>query len=127
MKVLLDTHALIWFVEGVDKLSLKAKLTIEDLENTRLVSIASLWEIVIKSSLNKIEMKKSFEEINKLLFDNDIQILKINVDHLNTLLSLPHHHKDPFDRMLIAQSITENIAIISVDQQFKPYSVNVIW
>ncbi|MEX8547362.1 MAG: type II toxin-antitoxin system VapC family toxin [Mucilaginibacter sp.] len=127
MKVLLDTHALIWFVEGVNRLSLKAKLTIEDLENVRFVSIASLWEIVIKSSLNKIEMKKSFEEINSLLFDNDIQILQINVDHLNTLLSIPHHHKDPFDRMLIAQAIAENISIISIDQQFKPYTVNVIW
>ena len=72
-------------------------------------------------------MKNSFVEINKFLFDNDVQILQINVDHLNILSSLPQHHKDPFDRLIIAQAITENIAIISVDQQFKPYPVNVIW
>lgn len=127
MKVLLDTHALIWFAEGADKLSLKAKSEIEDLKNDKLLSICSLWEIVIKSSLNKIELKKTFKEINTFLFDNDIQILPINVNHLTMLSNLPHHHKDPFDRLLIAQAMSENMPIISADQHFSTYSIDVIW
>lgn len=89
MKVLLDTHILIWFAEGIDKLSLKAKSAIEDLDNERFVSIVSLWEIVIKTSLNKIELKQSFKEIRQFLVNNDIGLIPISPNHLNTLLTLP--------------------------------------
>ena len=127
MEVLLDTHALIWYAEGNNKLSMKAKAELENSNNLKFVSIASLWEIAIKASLNKIELKKTFKEVIRFLINNNIDLLPIKIEQLNTLLDLPYHHKDPFDRLIIAQAITENITIISVDQQFKPYPVNVIW
>jgi PIN domain nuclease of toxin-antitoxin system len=127
MKVLLDTHTLIWFTDGVSKLSLRAKSEIEDLNNERFLSIVSLWEIAIKSSRGKLELKKSFKELNKFIFDNDIQIITVQLDHLMTLLELPHHHGDPFDRLLIAQALTEDLTIISADKEFQAYPVRVSW
>ena len=85
MKVLLDTHTLIWFVEASDRLSPRSIFEIENQANERFVSTVSLWEIVIKSSLNKLELKKTFGEILQLLVDNDIQIITVEISHLNTL------------------------------------------
>ena len=127
MKILLDTHALIWFVEGTNKLSSKAKAEIENLNNERFVSIASLWEIAIKSSRNKLELKKTFKETIQSVIDNDIRIITIETQHLNTLLMLKYHHGDPFDRLLIAQAITEDLTIISADKEFQAYPVRVKW
>lgn len=127
MKVLLDTHTLIWFTEGTERLSTKAKSEIDTVSNTKFISIVSLWEIVIKSNNNKLEFKRSMIELNHFLSLNQIQILTITTDHLNTLSSLPFHHKDPFDRLLIAQAISENLTIISADRHFGVYPVQVIW
>ena len=125
--MLLDTHALIWFTEGNDRLSLKARLEIENSSNVKFLSIASLWEIVIKTSKDKLELNQSFEEINNFLVVNNIQLIGIEITHLNTLLTLPRHHNDPFDRLLISQAITENLTIISADQHFKAYPVTAVW
>jgi len=84
MKVLLDTHALIWYTEGSDKLSVAAKLEIDNPNNSKFISIGSLWEIVIKSSQNKLELIKSFDDIKEFLSINYIQILQIETGHLNT-------------------------------------------
>jgi PIN domain nuclease of toxin-antitoxin system len=127
MNLLLDTHALIWFTEGNDKLSLIAKKQIEDENNNKAISIASLWEIVIKASRTKLGIEKSFVEINQFLLVNNIDVLDIKVSHLDTLLELPNHHGDPFDRLIISQAITENLIVISADRHFKAYSVNVLW
>jgi PIN domain nuclease of toxin-antitoxin system len=127
MNLLLDTHALIWFTEGNDKLTLIAKKQIEDENNNKAISIASLWEIVIKASRTKLGIEKSFVEINQFLLVNNIDVLDIKVSHLDTLLELPNHHGDPFDRLIISQAITENLIVISADRHFKAYSVNVLW
>jgi len=127
MKVLLDTHTLIWFTEGSERLSTKAKSAIGDINNIKFISIVSLWEIVIKSSSNKLEFKQSLIEVNYFLSLNNIQTLTINTDHLNTLSGLPFHHKDPFDRLLIAQAISGKLAVISSDRHFSSYPVEVIW
>lgn len=127
MNLLLDTHALIWFTEGIAKLSSKAKSEISNPSNKKFLSIASLWEIAIKSSKDKLEIKQSFREINQFVILNNIQILGIEFEHLNTLLTLPHHHGDPFDRLLISQAISENLTIISSDRHFSSYDVEVIW
>jgi PIN domain nuclease of toxin-antitoxin system len=127
MNLLLDTHALIWFTEGNDRLSLIAKKQIEDENNNKAISIASLWEIVIKASRTKLGIEKSFVEINQFLLVNNIDVLDIKVRHLDTLLELPHHHGDPFDRLIISQAIIENLIVISADRHFKAYPVNVIW
>ncbi|MES2108267.1 MAG: type II toxin-antitoxin system VapC family toxin [Bacteroidota bacterium] len=126
MKVLLDTHALIWYTEGSDKLSVAAKLEIDNPNNSKFISIGSLWEIVIKSSQNKLELIKSFDDIKEFLSINYIQILQIETGHLKILFNLPHHHRDPFDRLLIAQAIAEDMTLISVDAHFEAYPVNII-
>ncbi|MEO6149108.1 MAG: type II toxin-antitoxin system VapC family toxin [Mucilaginibacter sp.] len=127
MDVIIDTHALIWFLEGADRLSFKAKEIIEKKQNKRYVCVASIWEITIKSSLGKLNFKPSPTEIEKILFINDIKVLGIKIDHLTVLQILPHHHRDPFDRLLIAQAISEDLSIISADQHFKPYPAVIIW
>ena len=126
MNLLLDTHALIWFTEGIEKLSSKAKSEISNPSNNKLLSVASLWEIAIKSSKNKLEIKQTFKEINQFIALNNIQILGIEINHLSTLLTLPYHG-DPFDRLLISQAITENLSIISADRHFVAYPVQVVW
>jgi PIN domain nuclease of toxin-antitoxin system len=100
MKVLLDTHALIWFAEGNNRLSISAKAEIDNINNDKYISIVSLWEIIIKSGKEKLELpKKSFIELDQFLFINNIQILTVQVSHLNALLTLPYYHNDPFDKI----------------------------
>jgi PIN domain nuclease of toxin-antitoxin system len=127
MNLLLDTHALIWYTEGSDKLSSKAKFEIDNKFNSKFISIGLLWEVAIKASKNKLEIKQTFEELNHFIFLNGIQILGIEFSHLNILLELPHHHGDPFDRLLIAQAISEKLTIVSADRHFAAYPVEVIW
>jgi PIN domain nuclease of toxin-antitoxin system len=127
MKLLLDAHVLIWFTEGNDRLSVKARIEIEKPINIKFLSVASLWEIVIKASKEKLELKQSFAEINDFLLINNIQIIGVEIRHLNILLNLPHHHGDPFDRLIISQAITENLTVISADQHFKNYPIPTIW
>ncbi|MEO8820646.1 MAG: type II toxin-antitoxin system VapC family toxin [Ginsengibacter sp.] len=103
MELLLDTHAFIWFIDGDNSLPEKAVHTIKDINNECFISVASLWEIAIKLSLKKIELKSDFNKINNFLADNGIDILPITFDHLQKLLELPYHHRDPFDRIIISQ------------------------
>jgi len=105
---ILDTHTLIWFCEGNEKLSKKSKSIIENKENLLFVSFASLWEIVIKLSLGKLKTKINFNILVKFIEDNDISILNSNINHLKTLEKLPFHHDDPFDKFIIAQAIHES-------------------
>jgi PIN domain nuclease of toxin-antitoxin system len=128
MRVLLDTHSFLWFITGDDKLSNRAKDLITDLSNQVLVSVASLWEISIKASLGKLILSRPFEElIPEQLALNEIDGLPINLDHLAKLINLPFYHRDPFDRLIIAQELVEELPIISKDPVFKAYSIEVIW
>ncbi|GAA4333976.1 type II toxin-antitoxin system VapC family toxin [Mucilaginibacter gynuensis] len=127
MNLLLDTHVLIWFFEGESKLSPPVRALIEDARNKCFVSIASVWEITIKSSLGKLEFARSAKEISQLLYNNGISLLNIEIEHLDIMKSLPHHHRDPFDRLLIAQAISEGLSIISADRYFSPYPVKITW
>lgn len=127
MKVLLDTHAAIWFLEGDDRLNKAARITIESPENQRFLSIASYWEIAIKSSIGKLKIAKPLHEIYQAVTDNDIMILPIVPEHTLAVSNLPFHHKDPFDRMIIAQALVEGMSVISKDQQFAQYPVSTIW
>lgn len=124
---LLDTHALIWFIDGNGLLSKKAKTQIEDGNAINFVSIASLWEIAIKVSLGKLELKTSFNQINNKLVENGLEILPVTFEDTVVISSLPFHHRDPFDRIIIAQAITNKMTIISKDEQFSPYGAKVIW
>ncbi len=127
MDVLLDTHTLIWFLNGDKKLSEKAKTTIEDQNNTKLVSIASVWEIAIKISLDKLRFTKGFKHLIGLIEENGFEILPISTDHAVNVSALEFIHRDPFDRLLVAQSINDSLAIITRDENIKKYKVSTIW
>jgi PIN domain nuclease of toxin-antitoxin system len=136
MKVLLDTHAFLYFISGSPDLSTVARITIESPNNERLLSVASLWEIAIKVSIQKLQIGMTMSELVKReVHGNAIQILAIEADHLDRLSSLPFHHKDPFDdlrsvvdhRLMIAQSFAANIPLISKDSAFGAYGVKTIW
>jgi len=127
MRFLIDTHVLIWCLNGDSALPSKWVKILDIAENIPVVSMVSLWEISIKMSLKKLEITTTLEQIHTYITSNGFEILSINLAHLNTLLTLPHHHKDPFDRLLIAQAFTENLSIISADRHFGSYPVDVIW
>ena len=127
MKNLLDTHTLIWFLNGDEQLSLQARKAIEKRGSINFISIASLWEMSIKTSLGKLEMLSPFYTIAALIDVNGFQILPITFADTLVLMSLPFHHKDPFDRIIIAQSINNNLSIISVDSYFEKYPIKLLW
>ena len=128
MKYLLDTHSLIWFIEGDVKLSLHARQLMDDEANELFVSVGSLWEMAIKFSIGKLNLGRPFAEMfPQQLTDNSIEILGITVDHLRIVCDLPFHHRDPFDRLIIAQAVVERLPIISVDAVFDGYGVKREW
>ena len=127
MNLLLDTHALIWFLEGDSQLSQTAKSEISNPDNTSFISQATLWEMAIKLSLGKLEMNNSYQDLPKLMWENSIEILTIEFEHFEHIINLPFHHKDPFDRIIIAQLILEKMPLISIDGCFKDYPVDLIW
>ena len=128
MKYLLDTHTLIWFLTGDKKLSDKARGLIDNPGNRKFLSIASLWEIAIKVSLGKLALNKPFEKLfPEQLHFNRTEILDVTVDNLIKLITLPFHHRDPFDRLIIAQVFTEELPIIGADADFDAYGINREW
>ena len=128
MRLLLDTHAFLWFVLKDSRLSAVAQATIADPENTVLFSPASYWEIAIKVSIGKYSIPGDFGEfMQQQIDDNDFRIQPLSVSHAAQVASLPFHHRDPFDRLLIAQSIVENVPLVSADGTFDEYSIDRIW
>lgn len=127
MTLLLDTHAFIWFINGDDKLSEPVKKLIADIANQCYISVASLWEIAIKSSLNKLELVNGFDKIADFLEENVIEVLPVEFEHLQYLIKLPLHHRDPFDRLIIAQAVAEDFTLVTQDTSFKNYQVKTIF
>ena len=127
MKYLIDTNALIWFLNGDETISKSALAKIKNESNACYVSIASIWEIAIKCNIGKLELKISFDRIAPVLYRNDLAILPIEFYHLQTLLTLELHHRDPFDRVIIAQGIAQNLTILTSDKEFKKYPVKCLW
>ena len=128
MKILLDTHAFIWLDSQPEKLSKKAIEVCQDTSNDLYLSMASLWEMQIKVQLGKLKLNISLEEMLVLQQqENDLKVLNFSLAHIYQLQSLPFHHNDPFDRIIIAQSILENMTLISVDDKLKAYNIAVLW
>lgn len=128
MKYLLDTHTLLWFLQGDKKLSGKAQQLIDSPRNSKFLSIVSLWEIAVKVSLGKLVLDKPYERLfPEQLHFNRIQILNITVDSLIKLTTLPFHHRDPFDRLIIAQALVEDLPIIGADVAFDAYGISREW
>lgn len=128
MKLLLDTHVLLWFLADDPQLSRAAKALIENPMAEKYVSVASCWEISIKAGLKKLELgEPSHSFLSRELAANHFQLLGIGLAHATMVETLPSHHKDPFDRLLIAQSILESMLLISADSIFDEYAVNRQW
>jgi PIN domain nuclease of toxin-antitoxin system len=127
MHYLLDTHALIWFINGDKELSTKARKAIESESSIKYISIASLWEMAIKISLGRLSLKTSFDEIKNQIEINNFQILHISFDDTLMLSTLKFHHRDPFDRMIVVQGITNKLTIVSKDNAFEAYKVKTLW
>ncbi len=128
MKLLMDTHVFIWFISGNSKLNSYVKKLITDFRNVRFLSIASLWEMSIKSSMGKLELEMTFPELYKEhIINNSIELLPITTEHLETLKALPFHHKYPFDRLIIAQTLAENLIVLNNDSAFINYDVECLW
>lgn len=130
MRLLLDTHALYWYIEGDPKLSGSAQTPIRDASNDVLISPASYWEIAIKVSIGKWALNRPYEEFIDLALNHyGFQVLAILPTHTARLIGLafPQNHKDPFDRLLVAQALTENIPIISADPKLDAYGITRLW
>jgi PIN domain nuclease of toxin-antitoxin system len=127
MSYLIDTHTLLWYFKGDLQLSKTANEILEDGKKQKYVSMASLWEIAIKVNIERLQLDYPFADIeHKLKFEN-IGILNISFLHTQHVLNLPLHHRDPFDRMIIAQGITEGLTIISKDKNFSLYPIKLLW
>ncbi|MDP3916484.1 MAG: type II toxin-antitoxin system VapC family toxin [Bacteroidota bacterium] len=127
MNLLLDTHTLIWFLNGDGKLSDRVKTAIEDPNNSRIVSIASIWEIAIKISLDKFRFQKGFKCFLDMVEENGFEILPVTFEHAMVVSTLEFIHRDPFDRLLIAQCKADKLILATKDENIKRYNIQTIW
>jgi PIN domain nuclease of toxin-antitoxin system len=131
MKILLDTHAFVWYYDGYNNLSGNARKALDDLDNQYYVSIVCLWEIAIKWSLGKMQINApSFDAFCEDVLSNGYVILDVELFHIRRLSKLAFYHRDPFDRLLISQALSEDMAIITKDSWFNLYTVEnlkIIW
>ncbi|HYR09547.1 MAG TPA: type II toxin-antitoxin system VapC family toxin [Longimicrobium sp.] len=128
MRSLLDTHAFLWFISGDNRLSLRARNRIEARNAEVLLSIASIWEIAIKAALGRLPLPSPVRSfVPQQMTENNIGLLPIALDHALEAGSLPHHHRDPFDRMLVVQARMEEMPIISADPELDRYGIDRVW
>jgi PIN domain nuclease of toxin-antitoxin system len=127
MRIFVDTQAFIWFVENDKQLPDKIRKELENTENTIIISIASLWEMAIKISLDKLHISCDIEEMINKIYQNGFELLPILPNHIIKLSSLKYLHRDPFDRIIIAQSFSEDLPVVTSDEIFGEYGVRVKW
>lgn len=128
MQGLVDTHSILWYADNDQRLSAVAFAILADPANILRLSVASLWEIAIKVSVGKLQLGMPYRPfVDKLLADYDLQMLPIDLSHLTTVSALPMHHRDPFDRLIIAQALAEGLPVVSADPVFDRYGVQRIW
>jgi len=124
---LLDTHTFLWFIGGNRELSKTARAHIEADNTNNFVSIASLWEMSIKISLGKLHLNAPFSEIGQHIIRNGFEILPITVEDTLILSTLPFHHRDPFDRIIVAQALNNSLTVITKDDNLASYGAKVVW
>jgi PIN domain nuclease of toxin-antitoxin system len=128
MTLLLDTHTFLWFCQGDTNLSAPATALIEDPNSRKLLSVASCWKIAIKAGLKKLTLgEPSGIYIPTALSRTGFELLPITLEHATSVESLPPHHKDPFDRLLVAQAMAEGIPLVSADAAFDAYRITRLW
>jgi len=125
--ILLDTHAAIWFFDDNKKLSKAAVDAIYDLNKMIYISIASVWEIAIKLGTGKFTLCNGIDDFIEAIYNNDFDLIDVSLDHIKVVKDLPLIHRDPFDRMLVAQAMVEDMAIMTVDENIMKYDVSIIW
>lgn len=128
MKLLLDTHAFLWWVEGTPALGRRARAAVANPDNEVFISIASCWELAIELSLGKLRLTRRLDRfIPEQLTLNGFSLFAVELRHVVGVADLPFHHRDPFDRLLVAQALQDQLAIVSADRVFRRYGVTVIW
>lgn len=128
MRILVDTHAFLWFVAGDQRLSTRARRRIEDPGSDRFLSVASVWETAIKISLGKLTLAVSLDTlIDEGATDNGFALLDFRREHAVAVMHLPFHHRDPFDRLLVCQAMTDRLTIVSSDAALDAYPIQRIW
>ena len=126
-KYLLDTHVVLWFAENSPLLSSKAKNAIMDINCENYVSLVSVWEAAIKLGTKKLRLDGGLVEFFRIIDENGFVTLSVERDYLLKLPALPDYHKDPFDRLLIATAISENMTLITVDENIHKYKLSLLW
>ena len=128
MRLLIDSHALIWYVDQHQQLSLASHAAISDPSNELLLSAGSIWEIAIKIGLAKLVLTQPYSFwMSQALDDLGITVLPITVEYADAQASLPKHHSDPFDRLIVAQAIIEKVSIVSADAKMDAYGITRLW
>jgi len=128
MRVLLDTHAIVWWATGDQRLSRKARVTIADPDTEVFISIASAWEIQIKATLQKLTLNESVDALYRsLIVDQDFRMIGIELSDIDHLSKLPPHHRDPFDRMLVAQALRGSLTLVTKDSLVSSYGASTLW
>jgi PIN domain nuclease of toxin-antitoxin system len=128
MQLLLDTHVFLWWVNDVSELSRRARTAIRNERNECFLSLASCWEIAIKVSLGKLELPSDVELfVSEHLAANAVRVLPIELRHVSRVAEMPFHHRDPFDRLLVAQALDEDLSVVSADPIFRRYGVKRVW
>lgn len=128
MRLLIDTHTFLWWVEGDRALPAKARKAIADPENECLLSLASVWELTIKAELGKLRLALPVSRyVTEHVAANGFRLLDIGLKHIARLEGLAFHHRDPFDRLLIAQALTEGVPVVTADPLFRQYGVKRVW
>lgn len=126
--LLLDTHTFLWWIDDAPELSAAARGAIADADNDCFLSMASCWEMSMKSSLGKLKLAKPIGRfVSEQLSANSFSLLNIEMRHTAKLEKMPFHHRDPFDRLLIAQAITEKMTLVTMDKEFKKYGAKLLW
>jgi len=127
MNYILDTHSIIWFLNGSSQLSEKSRITIESSDNQKFISIGTVWELAIKISIGKFEFQSGLNGFVDLVEENGFDILPLSHFDLIHLTNLPFIHRDPFDRLLIAQAMENKMTIITKDEHISKYTISTLW
>ena len=128
MRILLDTHAIVWWATGDKRLSRRARVAIADPNTEVFISIASAWEIRIKATLQKITLNESVDALYRsLIIDQDFRMIGVELKDIEHLSKLPRHHRDPFDRMLVAQALRGDLTLVTKNRVVSSYGTPTLW
>jgi PIN domain nuclease of toxin-antitoxin system len=128
VRLLVDTHAILWFVGQDANLSASTRALLVDPANDLILSAASIWEIAVKVNIGKLQLAEPYQDfMDRAIADLELTILPVTVSDCDVLTRLPLHHRDPFDRLMVAQAMVENVSIVSMDAAFDPYPITRLW